>query len=154
MLLRDSTDLLHAVLHAVLYAMVAGQSHPAIRISEQRKPCLMLRRDPLETAGPGGRSRAPCRSIRVGAMDASKRTSGFRYRVDEPLLRTIAAGIQAAISGAEMRLVGSRARDTGRPDSDIDQLVTVPDTWLAMHSCFESTARSATGWPITGSRSI
>lgn len=59
--------------------------------------------------------------------------------VDEPLLRTIAAVIQARIPGAEVRLLGSRARGTARPDSDLDLLVTVPDAWLASHSRFEET---------------
>lgn len=37
-----------------------------------------------------------------------------------------------------MRLFGSRARGTARPDSDPDLLVTVPDAWLATHSRFTS----------------
>lgn len=72
-------------------------------------------------------------------MTVSERPSGFHYLVDEPLLRTISAEIQAAIPGAEVRLFGSRARGTARPDSDIDLLVTVPDAWLATHSRFEET---------------
>jgi predicted nucleotidyltransferase len=59
--------------------------------------------------------------------------------VDETLLRTIVAEIQAAIPGAEVRLFDSRARGTARPNSDLDLLVTVPDTWLATHSRFEET---------------
>ncbi|MGL6134005.1 MAG: nucleotidyltransferase domain-containing protein, partial [Prochlorococcaceae cyanobacterium] len=51
-------------------------------------------------------------------MTASSRPSTYHYVVDEPLLRTIAAEIQAAIPGAEVRLFGSRARGTARPDSD------------------------------------
>ena len=59
--------------------------------------------------------------------------------VDEPLLSTIAAEIQAAIPGAEVCLYscgeafgyGSRARGNERPYSDLDLLVTVPDEWLA-----------------------
>ncbi|MFI0402764.1 MAG: nucleotidyltransferase family protein [Cyanobium sp.] len=43
--------------------------------------------------------------------------------MDEPLLRTIAAEIRAAIPGAEVRVFGSRARGTERPDSDLDLLV-------------------------------
>lgn len=38
-----------------------------------------------------------------------------------------------------MRLFGSRARGTARPDSDLDLLVTVPDAWLPSHSRFEET---------------
>ena len=59
-------------------------------------------------------------------MSASARPSSTSYVVDEPLLRTIAAEIQAVIPGAEVRLYscgeacgyGSRARGTERPDSD------------------------------------
>ncbi|MFM7235615.1 MAG: nucleotidyltransferase domain-containing protein [Cyanobium sp.] len=72
-------------------------------------------------------------------MVASSRPSGYAYVVDEPLLRTITAEIQAAIPDAEVRLFGSRARGTARPDSDLDLLVIVPDTWLAAHSRFEET---------------
>jgi len=72
-------------------------------------------------------------------MTTSSRPSSTHYVVDEPLLRTIAAEIQAAIPGAEVRLFGSRARGTERPDSDLDLLVTVPDAWLAGHSRFEET---------------
>ncbi|WP_411875811.1 nucleotidyltransferase domain-containing protein [Vulcanococcus limneticus] len=60
-------------------------------------------------------------------MAASSRSSSYHYVVDEPLLRTITAEIQAAIPGAEVLLFGSRARGTARPDSDLDLLVTVPD---------------------------
>ncbi|MFO7628589.1 MAG: nucleotidyltransferase domain-containing protein [Prochlorococcaceae cyanobacterium] len=51
-------------------------------------------------------------------MTASARSSSYSYVVDEALLCTIAAEIQAAIPGAEVRLFGSRARGTARPDSD------------------------------------
>jgi len=43
------------------------------------------------------------------------------------------------IPGAEVRLFGSRARGTERPDSDLDLLVTVPDEWLSAHSRLEET---------------
>ena len=72
-------------------------------------------------------------------MAASSRPSSYHDVVDELLLRTIAAEIQAAIPGAEVRLFGSRARGDARPDSDLDLLVTVPDAWLASHSRFEET---------------
>ncbi|MCT0212775.1 MULTISPECIES: nucleotidyltransferase domain-containing protein [unclassified Synechococcus] len=76
--------------------------------------------------------------------------SSYRYVVDEPLLATIAAEIQAAIPGAEVRLFGSRASGTARPDSDIDLLVTVPDDWLATHSRFEETGDL--GWKLANHR--
>jgi len=72
-------------------------------------------------------------------MAASSHPSSYSYVVDEALLRTITAEIQAAIPGGEVRLFGSRARGTARPDSDLDQLVTVPDAWLVSHSRFEET---------------
>ena len=58
-------------------------------------------------------------------MSAISRPSSYTHVVDEPLVRTIAAEIQAAIPGAEVRLFGSRARGTARPGSDLDLLVTV-----------------------------
>lgn len=70
--------------------------------------------------------------------------------MDEPLLRTITAEIQAAIPGAQVRLFGSHARGTERPDSDLDLLVTVPDAWLACHSRFEET--DALGWTLAHHR--
>ncbi|WP_295534582.1 nucleotidyltransferase domain-containing protein [Synechococcus sp. UW140] len=83
-------------------------------------------------------------------MSASARPSSYHYVVDEPLLRTITAEIQAAIPGAEVRLFGSRARGTARPDSDLDLLVTVPDAWLASHSRFEET--DSLGWKLAHHR--
>ena len=67
-------------------------------------------------------------------MAASSRPSSYHYVVDESLLRTIAAEIQAAIPVAE------------RPDSDLDLLVPVPDAWLASHSRLEET--DALGWRL------
>ena len=83
-------------------------------------------------------------------MAAPARSSSYSFVVDEPLLRTIAAEIQAVIPGAEVRLFGSRARSTERPDSDLDLLVTVPDEWLASHSRFEET--DALGWTLAHHR--
>ncbi|MCP9816377.1 nucleotidyltransferase domain-containing protein [Synechococcus sp. GreenBA-s] len=83
-------------------------------------------------------------------MTASARPTSYYYAVDETLLRTIAAEIQAAIPGAEVWLFGSRARGTARPDSDLDLLVTVPDAWLASHSRFEET--DALGWKLAHHR--
>jgi predicted nucleotidyltransferase len=72
-------------------------------------------------------------------MTASARPSSTSYVVDEPLLSTIAADFQAVIPAAEVRLFGSHARGTERPDSDLDLLVTVPDEWLASHLRIEET---------------
>lgn len=49
----------------------------------------------------------------------------------DPRISAIASGIAAAIPEAQVRLFGSRARGTARPDSDVDILITVPDHWLA-----------------------
>jgi hypothetical protein len=51
----------------------------------------------------------------------------------DPRICAIASGIAAAIPGCQVRLFGSRARGTFRPDSDVDLLITVPDHWLAGH---------------------
>jgi predicted nucleotidyltransferase len=51
----------------------------------------------------------------------------------DPRIRRIAAVIRAEIPGCEVRLFGSHARGTARPDSDADLLITVPDAWLAGH---------------------
>ncbi|MCP9834620.1 MULTISPECIES: nucleotidyltransferase domain-containing protein [unclassified Cyanobium] len=51
----------------------------------------------------------------------------------EDRLAAMAREIQAVIPGAEVRLFGSWARGTARPDSDIDLLITVADNWLACH---------------------
>lgn len=49
----------------------------------------------------------------------------------DPRISAVASGIAAAIPEAQVRLFGSRARGTARPDSDVDLLITVPDPWLA-----------------------
>jgi uncharacterized protein len=49
----------------------------------------------------------------------------------DPRISAIASEIAAAIPEAQVRLFGSRARGTARPDSDVDLLITVPDHWLA-----------------------
>lgn len=51
----------------------------------------------------------------------------------DPRISAVAAGIAAAIPESQVRLFGSRARGTARPDSDVDLLITVPDPWLADH---------------------
>jgi hypothetical protein len=91
-------------------------------------------------------------------MTASARSSSYHYVVDEPLLRTIAAEIQAVIPGSEVRLYSfgeasgycSRARGTARPDSVLDLLVTVPDAWLATHSRLEE--RGDLSWKLAHHR--
>jgi tRNA nucleotidyltransferase (CCA-adding enzyme) len=51
----------------------------------------------------------------------------------DPRISAVASGIVAAIPEAQVRLFGSRARGTDRPDSDVDLLITVPDAWLERH---------------------
>lgn len=51
----------------------------------------------------------------------------------DPRITAVASGIAAAIPEAQVRLFGSRARGTARPDSDVDLLITVPDHWLTNH---------------------
>ncbi len=51
----------------------------------------------------------------------------------DPRISAVASGIAAVIPEAQVRLFGSRARGTARPDSDVDLLITVPDHWLAGH---------------------
>ncbi len=48
-----------------------------------------------------------------------------------PRISAIDSSIAASIPEAQVRLFGSRARGTARPDSDVDLLITVPDHWLA-----------------------
>ena len=62
-------------------------------------------------------------------MTASAITSGV-----DPRILQIAAAIRAEIPQSDVRLFGSRARGQGRPDSDADLLIIVPDAWLAQHS--------------------
>lgn len=50
-----------------------------------------------------------------------------------PRISSMAAGIAAVIPGAQVRLFGSQARGTARPDSDLDLLITVPDLWITSH---------------------
>ena len=59
-----------------------------------------------------------------------------------PTIETDLEAVTAALAGVEPRpgrvlLFGSRARGDGRPDSDIDLLITVTDDWLAQHNRFE-----------------
>jgi predicted nucleotidyltransferase len=48
----------------------------------------------------------------------------------EVRLQEMAAVIHGVIPGSEVRLFGSRALGTARPESDIDLLITAPDSWL------------------------
>jgi hypothetical protein len=59
---------------------------------------------------------------------------------------SMSATASSSIPGAEVRLFGSRARGTARPDSNLDLLVTVPDAWLATHSRLKQT--DALGWKL------
>jgi predicted nucleotidyltransferase len=51
----------------------------------------------------------------------------------DPRISAVVSGIAATIPEAQVRLFGSRAKGTPRPDSDVDLLITVPDPWLADH---------------------
>ena len=53
--------------------------------------------------------------------------------VSEAQLQQMAAEIHQEIPEAEVRLFGSHARGQGKPDSDVDLLITVSDQWLAQH---------------------
>jgi predicted nucleotidyltransferase len=59
----------------------------------------------------------------------------------DPRIARIAAVIRAEIPGCEVRLFGSRARGTARPDSDADLLITVPDRWIQTHDRFKELGR-------------
>jgi predicted nucleotidyltransferase len=52
-------------------------------------------------------------------------------------LEEMAAVIHGVIPGSEVRLFGSRARGIAGPDSDIDLLITAPDSWLEERNRFE-----------------
>ena len=58
-------------------------------------------------------------------------TSSASVITIDPRISAIASGIAEAIPEVQVRLFGSRARGTARPDSDVDLLITVPDHWLA-----------------------
>ena len=64
------------------------------------------------------------------------KAAGDPPAIGEEQLRAMAAAIRAEIPEAEVRLFGSRARGEGRPDSDVDLLITVPDAWLARQDRF------------------
>lgn len=59
----------------------------------------------------------------------------------DPRIAAIAAEISAEIPGCEVRLFGSHARGTARPDSDADLLITVPDGWIQSHDRFKELGR-------------
>jgi predicted nucleotidyltransferase len=71
----------------------------------------------------------------TGPKTPTARPSSYHDVVDEPLLRTIAAEIQVTIPGAEVRLFGSRARGTERPDSDLDLLFSTSEVQERRHGC-------------------
>ena len=71
----------------------------------------------------------PCLLGQNASMTAAPST--FSSIPIDPRISAIASGIAAAIPEAQVRLFGSRARGTSRPDSDVDLLITVPDQWLA-----------------------
>lgn len=66
----------------------------------------------------------------------------------EDQLAAMAREIQAVIPGAEVRLFGSWARGTARPDSDTDLLITVTDDWLASHDRYRMLDRLR--WRLSG----
>ena len=65
-------------------------------------------------------------------------TTPNRSTVD-PRILEMADQIQRWIPGAEIRLFGSRAKGTHRSDSDIDLLVTAPDSWCENNDRFIQT---------------
>ncbi len=52
----------------------------------------------------------------------------------DPRISRIAQEIHSEIPEAQVRLFGSRARGTARPDSDVDLVITVPDACLHRHN--------------------
>ena len=58
-------------------------------------------------------------------------------RINETLLRQMAAEIREEIPEAEVRLFGSHARGDARATSDVDLMITVSDGWYATHNRFE-----------------
>jgi hypothetical protein len=95
-------------LHPLLWGcwFCPGDAHPAVL----PPPCL-LGQNASMTAAPSTTTSIPI----------------------DPRISEIASGITAAIPEAQVRLFGSRARGTSRPDSEVDLLITVPDQWLAGH---------------------
>lgn len=73
----------------------------------------------------------PIDSDQNGPMTAA--SSAPKASSIDPRITAVASGIAAAIPEAQVRLFGSRARGTARPDSDVDLLITVPDLWLTTH---------------------
>jgi predicted nucleotidyltransferase len=73
--------------------------------------------------------------------------------VVDPRILRIAAAIRAEIPYSDVRLFGSRARGQGRPDSDADLLIIVPDAWLAQHKRLSVLGRlrlsPPIGWPAS-----
>jgi len=69
------------------------------------------------------------------------RQNGGMTKVDAVTIKerlpAMAAVIHRVIPGSEVRLFGSRARGPVGPDSDIDLLITAPDSWLEKHHRFE-----------------
>ncbi|MFZ9567204.1 MAG: nucleotidyltransferase domain-containing protein [Vulcanococcus sp.] len=55
----------------------------------------------------------------------------------EERLPAMVAVIQQTIPGSEVRLFGSRARGEATADSDLDLLITAPDSWIETHHRFE-----------------
>jgi predicted nucleotidyltransferase len=63
-------------------------------------------------------------------------TSASALQLDARL-PAMAGMITAAIPGSEIRLFGSRAKGNAGPDSDIDLLITAPDSWLQTHNRYK-----------------
>ena len=90
---------------------------------------------PMRRGGSGGIRSAALPPPRLFGQNASMTTAlstNPSIPID-PRISAIASGIAAAIPEAQVRLFGSRAKGTSRPDSDVDLLITVPDQWLAAH---------------------